>query len=97
MDPMVWTYIGFVVAALILIWAALEFRSRLTRFHNIEDKRRNIWIKLDPTQPGVRHDEPLPLPSMPEDDAAEQEENPLHDMQLRAKQNGHHTGSKYPL
>lgn len=96
MDPMVWTYIGFVVAALIIIWAALEFRSRLTRFNNMEDKKRNIWIKLDPTHPGARQEEPIPLPSLTED-AGEQEENPLHDMQLRAKQNGHHTGSKYPL
>jgi hypothetical protein len=96
MDPMVWTYIGFVVAVLIIIWAALEFRSRITRFHNMEDKKRNIWLKLDTTDPGTRQEDPLPLPSMPEDDD-EQEENPLHDMHIRAKQNGHHTGSKYPL
>jgi hypothetical protein len=96
MDPMIWTYIGFVVAVLIIIWAALEFRSRLTRFNNMEDHKRNVWIKLDPSHSSARQEEPLPLPLTPEDDAG-QEENPLHDMQLRAKQNGHHTGSKYPL
>jgi hypothetical protein len=96
MDPMVWTYIGFVVAVLIIIWAALEFRSRLSRFHNLEDQKRNFWMKLDPTSPGARQDDPLPLPTMVEDDE-EQEENPLREMQIRAKQNGHHTGSKYPL
>jgi len=96
MDPMVVTYIGFFVAVMIIIWAALEFRSRLTRFNNLEDKRRDIWVKLDPKLGPSLPDEPPPVVSSDEQED-EQEEEPEQDMRARAKQNGHHSGTKYPL
>lgn len=96
MDPLVVTYVGFFVAVVIIIWAALEFRSRLARFNDQQDKRRDIWVKLDPKLgPSLPDDPPLIVSSdEPED---EQEEAPEQNMQARAKQNGHHSGTKNPF
>lgn len=88
MDPMFVTYVGFFVAVVIIIWAALEFRSRLARFNDQQDKRRDLWVKLDPKLGPS-------LPDEPEDEP--EEEEPEQNIQTRAKQNGHHTGTKNPF
>ena len=96
MDPIFVTYVGFFVAVVIIIWAALEFRSRLARFNDQEDKRRDVWVKLDPRLGPSLPDEPPPLVSSDESED-EQDEEPEQNIQTRAKQNGHHTGTKNPF
>ena len=91
--PTIWTYLGFVVALLILIWAILEMRSRLTRTRRKNTKVETIkrWIRLDSTAKDALQEEPL-LPA--EEDNEEQEEKSDQDLHTRAQQNGHYSESK---
>ena len=91
--PTIWTYLGFVVALLILIWAILEMRSRLTRTRGKNTKVETIksWIRLDSTAKDALQEEPL-LPA--EEDNEEQEEKLGQDLHTRAQQNGHYSESK---
>jgi hypothetical protein len=91
--PTIWTYLGFVVALLILIWAILEMRSRLTRTRRKNTKVETIrrWIRLDSTAKDAQQEEPL-LPA--EEDNEEQEEKSDQDLHTRAQQNGHYSESK---
>jgi len=91
--PTIWTYLGFVVALLILIWAILEMRSRLTRTRGKNTKVETIksWIRLDSTAKDALQEEPL-LPA--EEDNEEQEEKSDQDLHTRAQQNGHYSESK---
>lgn len=68
-----------------------------------EDKP-DAWLKLDATRADPTPEEALSLPladdaddSDSEDDDDEQEEKPKQDIQIRARQNGHYSGSKKPL
>ena len=92
MNP-AWTYLGFVVALLILIWAVLEIRSRLTRTRRQKTKAETLsgWARLDSTAADVVQEEQLPLP---EEDNEEQEEKAGQDFHTRAQQNGHYSESK---
>ena len=91
--PTIWTYLGFVVALLILIWAVLEMRSRLTRTRGKNTKVETIksWMRLDSTAKDALQEEPL-LPA--EEDNEEQEEKSDQDLHTRAQQNGHYSESK---
>ena len=91
--PTIWTFLGFVVALLILIWAILEMRSRLTRTRRKNTKVETIrrWIRLDSTAKDALQEEPL-LPV--EEDNEEQEEKSGQDLHTRAQQNGHYSESK---
>ena len=91
--PTIWTYLGFLVALLILIWAILEMRSRLTRTGRKNTKVETIrsWIRLDSTAKDALQEEPLP-PA--EEDNEEQEEKSDQDLHTRAQQNGHYSESK---
>ena len=91
--PTIWTYLGFAVALLILIWAILEMRSRLTRTRRKNTKVETIrsWIRLDSTAKDALQEEPL-LPA--EEDNEEQEEKSDQDLHTRAQQNGHYSESK---
>jgi hypothetical protein len=103
MNPTVLGYFGFIVAALILIWATLEFRARLTRFRAMNEDKPDAWVKLDSTRADPTPEEALLLPPSddaddPDDDDDEQEEEkPKQNIQIRARQNGHYTESKKPL
>ena len=46
MDITVLRYIVFIVAALILIWAAFEVRSRLVRHREKDVRTFNTWVSL---------------------------------------------------
>lgn len=95
MDSTIITYFAFFIAVAIIIWATLEFRSRLSRMRDREEQRRDTWIRLDPKKTPPLTDEPLiPAEVEQEDQADEQSDQSLH---TRARQNGHHTGTKYPL
>ena len=92
MGPTIVRYITFIVAALILIWAAFEISSRLSR-HKKADM--NTWVQLDSTtKDAILEEKPLPLP---DEDNDEQEEKPgMDDIHIRAQQNGHYSPSKKP-
>ena len=47
MDITVLRYIVIIVAALILIWAAFEVRSRLVRRRKHDVRTFNTWVSLD--------------------------------------------------
>jgi hypothetical protein len=91
--PAIWTYLGFVVALLILIWAILEMRSRLTRTRRQKMKAETLstWARLDSAAADVAQEEPLPLP---EEDNEDQQEIPGQGFHTRAQQNGHYSESK---
>lgn len=90
--PALWTYLGFVVALLILIWAILEMRARLVRTRHKKMKIENPWVRLDSTRAdAIQQEEPLPVA---EEDSEDQEEKAGQDLQTRAQQNGHYSESK---
>ena len=82
-------YIVLIVAAIILIWAAFELRSRHARRNKLDDKALGDWVKLDSTNTHLSEEGPLPLP---EEEKEDQTDEP--DIHTRAQQNGHHIPSK---
>ncbi len=100
MNPTIWSYLGFIVAILILLWAALEMRTRFIRRSrkkpNIEATTMNTWIKLDSAPVEAVQEEPRLLP-LHDDEEDEQEEEAQHNLHTRAQQNGHYSQSKKPL
>ena len=81
------TYVGFVVAALILIWAVYELARRYDR-KRFNARDASTWVRFDATS--LHEDEALPV-EMGNDDGEEPIEQSLHN---RAKQNGHYSESK---
>src|SRR5579863_6660066 len=92
-------YVGFVVAALILIWAVFEISRRFTRRKKIDAKALDIWVKLDSTRPDNSEAEPPPAFDINEDDDDDHDQDDIPDSNLhtRAQQNGHYSESKKPL
>jgi len=89
MYPMLFAYLGFMVAALILGWAVFEISRRYFRQRSGETKSPNTWVKLDPT---FESDVEKPLQ---DEDSDEEEENiPGANIHIRAQHNGHHSESK---
>ncbi|WP_376797567.1 hypothetical protein [Thermogemmatispora sp.] len=86
MDETVLGYIGFVVAALILAWAALEIGKRLSTFRRTGTgtETADRWIKLDPAQLN-QLEEMAPEASLDDD-----EDEPLHPP-MRSQLNGHYS------
>ena len=91
MNPALWTYLGFVVAILILIWAAVEVRSRFVRRKKADVKTMQTWIPLDSGRADAIQEEPIPLLVAEESEQEEEEKSNLH---IRAQQNGHYSPSK---
>jgi hypothetical protein len=89
MYPMLITYLGFIVAVLILGWAIFEISRRYFRQRGIETKPLNTWVKLDPS---LESEVEKPLPY--EDSDEEEESVPEVNIQVRAQHNGHHSESK---
>jgi hypothetical protein len=81
------TYIGFVVAALILIWAVYELARRYDR-KRFNARDANTWVRFDATS--LNEDEALPV-EVEDENEEEHIEQSLHN---RAKQNGHYSESK---
>lgn len=91
MSPTVVTYIGFVVAALILGWAGVELGRRYFRRRKLDARTMNSWVHFKPNS--IDHAEyPMPAVDVEEDD--DEEEPPRKDIHTRAQQNGHHSESK---
>jgi hypothetical protein len=96
MNPTLAGYLGFVVAALILIWAVIEIGRRLTRRTKIDVQTPGTWVKLDSARNNAS--EELPPPENDEDDdAGDRDDIPERSLQARAQQNGHYSESKKPL
>lgn len=94
MSPLIWEYIGFIVAALILIWAVIELGKRFSRASRALDRQSSSWNKLDIRRPRTRvrtREESL----FGEDiDPVDSEMAPEHEHHSRAQQNGHYSQSK---
>lgn len=95
MDITVLRYIVFIVAALILIWAAFEVRSRLVRRRKQDVRALNTWVKLDSRTVAQNIEESRPLPI--EENDEQEEPGDQVDVHSRAQQNGHYTPSKKTL
>lgn len=92
MNPMTAQYIGFVVVALILIWAVIELNRRISRRRTTERRStQGLWVPLharraDDEETGSASPETAEGEDVFEDNDAE-----IH---TRAKQNGHYSESK---
>ena len=99
MNPTLIVYLGFVVAALILIWAVIEINQRLTRHKKIDARdlsNQGSWVKLDSTRINAS-EELLPADVDENDNEGDQDDTPEHNQHTRAQQNGHYSESKKPL
>ncbi len=83
------TYLGFIVAALILGWAIFEISRRYFRQRHEATKPLNTWVKLDPTL-----ESEVEKPFLDEDSDENEESVPEVNIQIRAQHNGHHSESK---
>jgi len=90
MDSTVVQYLGFFVAAFILIWAVIEINRRLYRRNKPDRESSNRWVELDTKRPEAR--DGLLAGALRTDEEDEEEEE-LH---TRSKQNGHHIESQRP-
>lgn len=91
MDPTVTLveYIGFVVAALIIIWGVIELGKRIYTRKHVDVVSPQAWVRYDSVRPDTS-EESL-------SDGDDDEEAPEPDIHTRAKQNGHYSESKKPL
>jgi hypothetical protein len=96
MNPTLAGYLGFVVAALILIWAVIEMGRRLTRRKRIDAQTLGTWVKLDSTR-NVASEELPPAENDEDDDDGDRDDIPERSLHTRAQQNGHYSESKKPL
>ena len=89
MNPTLIEYLGFVVAALILVWAIIVITRRYFLARREDSKSVNTWVKLDSTFEGDI-DKSLPEEESDEDEGNVSEAN----IQIRAQHNGYHSESK---
>jgi len=88
MTPVVVTYIGFVVAALILLWGVFVVGKRyFVPGRKAGRKKLDAWVPLKTTAT----ESPEDSFDLDEDD---QDEGSRADLPSRAGQNGHYSGSK---
>lgn len=109
MDPVVVQYLGFVVAALILIWAVIEMSRRYSRQKKAGSEALTTWVPLDTTRfidteellpsegSNAAGKNPLPSSLEGEQSSEDQDDTPEQRPHKRARQNGHYSGSKKPL
>ena len=96
MNPTLVGYVGFVVAALIIIWAVFEISRRFTRRKKIDAQALDAWVKLDSTHPNSS--EELAPPANDDNNADDgQDDGNANNLHTRAQQNGHYSESKKPL
>jgi hypothetical protein len=89
MSPVVVTYIGFVVAILILLWGLFVVGKRyFVRRRDVSSKNMGAWVPLKTTATESPEDS---FTDLDEDD---QDEGSRADLPARARQNGHYSGSK---
>ncbi len=91
MNPTLVTFIGFVVALLIIVWAVSELTRRYTRQKNVNAKILDAWVTLKPNTTNSIEEVIL------EHDDEQNEGVTDSVLHKRAKQNGHYSQSKKPL
>jgi hypothetical protein len=84
MSPIVITYGGIIVAALIIAWSIFEMSKR---FFTRNGRRVTTWVIWKPTLRHTKADYPL-------NEGESVEDNAQSTMQQRARQNGHYSESK---
>ena len=85
------TYLGLVVALLVLAWGTIEVVNRFRRQQKrLDAQRMNTWVSFKPT-PEELLDDQLAQAS------ADSEEESLADIHKKAQQNGHYSESKKNL
>ena len=85
MNPTFAMFLGFVVAALIILWAIFVLVQRYVRHKKTDTQTRNTWVMLKPT------------PTKVIDDVLHDEESESvidADLHKRSKQNGHYSQTK---
>lgn len=87
MDNSAVQYAGFIVAALIIIWGVIEINRRYFSRRKMDARSLNTWVHLDANKP----DAPEDTSPASDDEAPDDSE---HDIQTRARQNGHYSESK---
>lgn len=105
MNPGIITYVGLLVAILVLTWGAIEIIRRYgggirggigigesisRRKEKINAQTMNTWVPLKPTSLDVGHDPLSAAQETPDEDAE-------HELHTRAQQNGHFSESKKNL
>ena len=83
MDSMLVQYLGFIVAALILIWAVIVLNKHLSRRDTSDTRSFKSWVELDTKHPVAREEQ------VHQQGVEEDEEAP--ELSIRARQNGHHS------
>lgn len=83
-------YIGFIVAALILIWGVIVINRRYFTPGKMNDRSLKTWVHLDASQPDAPQEAPPATPANDDDPPPTSQQ----DMQTRARQNGHYSESK---
>ena len=91
MDPMIVQYALFILVALLIIVAVVALNRWLYRQSKLGSGGPNTWVKFDVKRPDAREE----TPSSPLIDEEEDEEEA--ELQVRAKQNGHHADGPKPL
>lgn len=92
MSPVFVNYIGFVVAALILLWGLfIVGRRYFVRRRNVDPRLMNTWVPLKPTSSTERPED------SPDPDEEDQEDSSRADLHTRSQQNCHYSESKKML
>ena len=86
MNPLLVTYIGFIVAVGILLWGVIEVFRRQYGRKKIDSSAMNTWVPLKPTSLDM-HDDPV----------SDEDHDDQPDMNAKAQQNGHYSESKKKL
>ncbi|HZR41422.1 MAG TPA: hypothetical protein VFB12_14970 [Ktedonobacteraceae bacterium] len=86
MNPLLATYIGFIVAVGILLWGVIEIFRRQYGRKKMNSSAMNTWVPLKPTSMDM-HDDLL----------SDEDHDDQPDMNAKAQQNGHYSESKKKL
>lgn len=93
MSPVAVTYVGFVIAGLILIWGIVLVSRRYfwPRRQKVDPRSMNTWVPLNPNSPTNQDEDFSEIAEAEEHDASGL------DIHTRAQQNGHHPESQRKL
>ena len=100
MNHIVVTYLGFVVAVLIITWAVVELSRRYSRTRHPLQRNASTpdrWVTLKPTLHDSDETSGTTENVGDNGDTGSTLNMPPSEPQTRAKQNGHYSQSKHPL
>ncbi len=88
MSPTIATYIGFIVAALILLWGIVEVGRKYVRREKINPRMMDTWVPFKPNRVDSADEVVLD---------EEEEDSSQLELRKKAQQNGHYSESKKSL